>query len=126
MGGFLLILPIVAFDIWLSLTTGKKQMRDWLRHGQWPKLLFAVAIGIVLAIWLTFFLQYSSGTRLRVRGFPIPLVFFHQEDNGWTRTALPSALPYAGAATDILTGLAAPFIPYKIAEFLKRVKAELK
>jgi hypothetical protein len=31
-----------------------------------------------------------------------------------------------GAAANFLTGLAATFIPFKIAEFLKVVKAELK
>jgi hypothetical protein len=63
---------------------------------------------------------------MRIQGFPIPLVFFHLEDKGWTQTVLPASLPYAGATADFLTGLAAPFIPYKIAEFLKKVKEELK
>jgi hypothetical protein len=39
---------------------------------------------------------------------------------------LPAAVTRLGAAADFLTGLAAPFIPFKIAGFLKEVKAELK
>jgi hypothetical protein len=70
--------------------------------------------------------KYSFDPKMRVIGFPIPLVFFHLEDQTWTRTVLPSSLPYAGGTADFLTGLAAPFLPYKIAEFLKTVKAELK
>jgi hypothetical protein len=126
MVGLLFILPILAFDIWLSCTTGRRQVRRWLQLKQWPRLLAAAALGLALALWLTFFLQYRNGPKSRIQGFPVPLVFLHLEDQTWTRTSLPSALPYAGAAADFLTGLAAPFIPCKIAEFLKKVKAELK
>jgi len=126
MVGLLFILPILAFDIWLSCTTGRRQLCRWLELRQWPRIVAALAAGLALATWLAFFLQYGNGPKMRVRGFPIPLVFFHLEDKIWTRTVLPSSLPYAGAAADFLTGLAAPFIPCKIAEFLKKVKAELK
>ena len=126
MGGLILIIPILAFDIWLACTTGRRQVRRWLALRQWPRILAACAAGLALAVWLTFFVRYGNGPKMRIQGFPIPLVFFHLEDKTWTRTVLPSSLPYAGAAADFLTGLAAPFIPCKIAEFLKKVKAELK
>jgi len=124
MAGLIFILPILAFDIWLACTTGRRQVRLWLEHGQWKQLAAAAAIGLALAIWMTFFLHYSNGPNLRVQGFPVPLVFFHLDDK--TQTGLPAALPYVGTATDFVTGLAAPFIPYKVAEFLKKVKAEMK
>jgi hypothetical protein len=126
MGGLIIIIPILAFDVWLSCTTGRRQIRRWLELRQWRQMLAAFAIGLGLAIWLTFFLRYSFDPKMRVIGFPIPLVFFHLEDQTWTRTILPASLPYAGTVADLFTGLAAPFIPYKIAEFLKTVKAELK
>jgi hypothetical protein len=126
MGGLILIIPILAFDVWLSCTTGRRQVRRWLELGQWPRIVAVFAAGLALAVWLTFFVRYGNGTKMRIQGFPIPLVFFHLEDKTWTRTTLPSSLPYAGAAADFFTGLAAPFIPFKIAEFLKKVKAELK
>jgi hypothetical protein len=126
MAGLILIIPILAFDVWLSCTTGKRQVRRWLELRQWSRVAGAFAAGLVLAVWLTFFLRYGAGPKMRIQGFPIPLFFFHLEDKGWTETGLPASLPYAGAVADFLTGLAAPFIPYKVAEFLKRVKAELK
>jgi hypothetical protein len=125
MGGLIFIIPILAFDVWLSCTTGRRQMRRWLELKQWRRIVAAGAAGLALAVWLTFFVQYGNGPETR-KGFPIPLLFFHPEDKTWTRTALPAALFYASAAADFLTGLAAPFIPSKIAEFLKQVKAELK
>ena len=80
---------------------------------------------LALAVWLTFFVQYGNGLEMR-KGFPIPLLFFHPDDKTWTNTDLPVPLLYASIAADFLTGLAAPFIPYKIGEFMKQVKAELK
>jgi hypothetical protein len=123
--GLIIILPILAFNIWLSCTTGRRQVRRWLELGQWRQIAAASAIGLALAVWLTFFLRYGNGLEMR-KSFPIPLHFFHPDDQTWTRAALPESLFYAGAVADFLTGLAAPFIPYKIAEFLKTVKAELK
>jgi hypothetical protein len=126
MGGLLLIVPVVAFDIWLTFTTGKRQLQLWnAGRGRRP-ILYVLGIGIILAIALTFFVRYHWGPDQRVEGFPIPLVFFHQEGKTWTRTTLPDGMPYVGAAADFLTGLVAPLIPFKIAEFLKVVKAELK
>jgi hypothetical protein len=126
MGGLFLIVPVVAFDIWLSCTTGQRQLQRWADHGQRRPMLCMLAIGFVLAIGLTFFVQYGWGQDQRVKGFPIPLVFFHQDGNTWTRTTLPNGMSYIGGAADFLTGLVAPLIPFKVAEFLKVVKAELK
>jgi hypothetical protein len=125
MGGLIIIIPILAFNIWLFCTTGRRQTRRWLELKQWRQIAAACAIGVALAVWLTFFVQYGHGLETR-KGFPIPLLFFHAEDKTWTHTDLPTALLYASGAVDFLTGLTAPFIPYKIAEFLKQVKAELK
>ena len=35
MGGLFLIVPVVAFDIWLSCTTGRRQLPQWAVRGQW-------------------------------------------------------------------------------------------
>jgi hypothetical protein len=126
MGGLFLILPIVAFDVWLAFTTGRRQIAEWMEQKNWRHLTMAAAAGLLLATWFAFFLKYSSGAKLRVEGFPIPVAFFHLDEKVWTRTTPPPPLPILGAAANFLTGLAATFIPFKIAEFLKVVKAELK
>lgn len=126
MAGLIFILPIFAFDLWLACTTGRRQIALWLERKQAPRIAGVFLIGLILAVWLTVFVKYSMGPELKVRGFPVPLVFFHLENRSWTETTLPSGLPYIGVVTNFLTGLAAPFIPYKVAEFLKKVKAELK
>ena len=126
MGGLLFILPIVAFDVWLCGTSGRRQLAVWIAQRNWRPLAATAAAGLLLAVWLAFFVQYGNGPKLRVQGFPIPLAFLHLEGKTWTRTVPPAPLPACGAAANFLTGLAAPFIPFKIAEFLKMVKADLK
>jgi hypothetical protein len=126
MGGLLVILPIVAFDVWLACTVGKRQLAKWRAQRNWNSLAAAAAVGLLLAVWFAFFVKYSGGAKLRVEGFPVPVAFLHFDDKTWTRTTPPAPLPALGAAANFLTGLAAPFIPFKISEFLKVVKAELK
>jgi hypothetical protein len=126
MGGLFLIVPVVAFDVWLAGTTGRRQVARWLAQKNWRHLAAASAAGLLLAVWFAFFIKYNMGVAFRLRGFPIPVAFFHLDDKTWTYTTPPSPLPFLGAAANFLTGLAAPFIPFKIAEFLKVVKAELR
>ncbi|HEV7927502.1 MAG TPA: hypothetical protein VGR14_19280 [Verrucomicrobiae bacterium] len=126
MGGLILILPIVAFDVWLAWTTGRRQLHEWKARQNWRYPALAIAAGLLLAVWLAFFVKYSGGEKLRVEGFPIPVAFFHLDGETWTRTTPPGLLHNLGVAANFLTGLAAPIIPFKIAEFFKVVKAELK
>jgi hypothetical protein len=126
MGGLILVLPVLAFDVWLSVTTGQRVIKRWISQGQWRFLVATAAIGLLLALWLTFFLHYSWSKEEKVVGFPVPRIFFALQDKAWVRTTLSGSLGFLGAVTDFITGLAAPFIPFKVAEFLKVVKAELK
>lgn len=125
MGALILILPVLAFNVWLLATTGKKQIKIWRQARAWPRLAGAAFIGLALGVWLALFVQYKWGSGLRVIGFPIPVCFFHLEDGNWVDYPLPTAMQWAGWAANFLTGLAAPFIPFKAAEFLRSVKAEL-
>jgi hypothetical protein len=126
MGGLFLIVPVVAFDIWILCTTGMRQYHDWSGRRHWRPMIYVLCSGFVLAVALTFFVRYQWDKEQRVEGFPIPLVFFHQEGKAWTRTTLQGVMPYIGGAADFLSGLVAPLIPFKVAEFIKVVKAELK
>jgi hypothetical protein len=125
MGALILILPVLAFDLWLLATTGKKQCQIWRQARAWPRLAGAAIIGLALGVWLALFVQYKWGSTVRVIGFPVPVCFFHLEDGQWVDYITPPAMQWAGWAANILTGVAAPFIPFKAAEFLRSVKAEL-
>jgi hypothetical protein len=126
MGGLFLIVPIVAFDLWLSATTGRRQLTEWKARRNWRHPAIALAVGLLLAVWLAFFVRYSGGATLRIQGFPVPVAFLRLDGTTWTRTTLPGIVYDLGVAANFLTGLAAPLIPFKIAEFFKVVKEELK
>jgi len=125
MGGLILILPVLALDIWLLATTGKKQIKIWTQARAWLRLAGAASLGVALAIWLSLFVEYKWGSTIRVIGFPVPVCFFHLEDGNWVDFIPPAAMQYLGWAANFLSGLAAPIIPFKAAEFLRSVKAEL-
>jgi hypothetical protein len=126
MGGLIFILPILAFDIWLISTTGKRQWQRWRERREWNKIVGVIGAGILLAVYCAFFVAFKNGTTLKLRGFPVPFIFSTLENNEWTTTTSPGALAFLARLTDFFTGLVAPLIPFKIGEFLRVVKEELK
>jgi hypothetical protein len=127
MGGLILILPVLAFDVWLLATTGKKQLKTWTQARAWLRLAAAAGLGVALGIWLAFFVQYNWDTQTRAQGFPIPDAFSSLQNGRWSAFLPPRslALQLLGIAANFLSGLAAPLLPFKAAEFLRSVKAEL-
>ena len=127
MGGLILILPVLAFDVWLLATTGKRQFKIWTQARAWLRLAAAAGLGVALGVWLAFFAQYNWDTQTRAEGFPIPDAFSILQNGRWTAFLPPPslALQLLGIAANFLSGLAAPLLPFKASEFLRSVKAEL-
>jgi hypothetical protein len=126
MGALILILPVLAFDVWLMASTGKKQIKTWTQARAWPRLAGTAGLGVALGIWLALFVEYKWGSSIRVIGFPVPVCFFHLEDGEWVDFIPPAPMQYLGCAANFLSGLAAPLLPFKAAGFLRGVKAELR
>lgn len=127
MGGLIIIFPVLAFDAWLLATIGKKQFKIWTQGRAWPRLAGAAGLGVALGVWLAFFVQYRWDAQTRAEGFPIPDAFSSLQNGRWSAFLPPRslALQLLGIAADFLSGLAAPLVPFKAAEFLRSVKAEL-
>jgi hypothetical protein len=126
MGGLLFILPILAFDVWLTYTTGRRQWRKWRETNAWRPMTAVVIAGLLLAVVFAFVFEFKNGTKLRLKGFPVPFAFFSLENDQWITTTSAAPLELLSRVTDAVTGLAAPLIPFKIAEFLRVVKEEIK
>jgi hypothetical protein len=127
MGGLIIILPVLAVDVWLLATTGKKQFKLWTQARAWRRLAGAATIGCALAVWLAFFVQYRWDAQTRAQGFPVPDAFSSLQNGRWPPFLPPRslALQLLAIAANFLSGLAAPLLPFKAAEFLRSVKAEL-
>jgi hypothetical protein len=81
---------------------------------------------VALGVGLAFFAKYKWGAAMRVAGFPIPCAFSNLQDGRWGDFTPPPPMRWSAAAVNLLTGFAAPMIPFKFAEFLQSVKAELR
>jgi hypothetical protein len=125
MGALILIIPTLAFDVWLAATVGKRLVQRWIHARAWPRLAAVCGAGLALGVCCLLAVQYQWDPKTRVVGFPIPLIFFNLEDQTWVRSPAPRPWLYLGAATNLITGIALPLVPYKIGEFFKTVKREL-
>jgi hypothetical protein len=125
MGTLILIIPTLAFDVWLGATVGKRQVQRWTRTRAWTGMAGVCAAGLALAILCLVFIQYHWDAKTRVIGFPIPMAFFNLEDQTWVRSTTPKPWLYLAGVTNVASGLAMPLIPYKIAEFIQMLKREL-
>jgi hypothetical protein len=125
MGSFILIVPIVAFSIWLLATTGKKVVLRAEKDGKWTRVLVPVVIGIALGWLFTFRVEYKIASTLRLHSFPVPTVFIYLQDSNWIHSPLPDAMRIVVEVTDFIFAIALAFFPFKLAEFVRQVKAEL-
>lgn len=125
MGSVILILPILAFSIWLLATTGRRVVKASVQNGRWGALLAAIVIGLVLGWLFTFRVSYKMGATLRLHSFPVPAVFTYLQDSKWVDSPLPSAMRLTVDVVDFLFGIALAFFPFKLAEFIRQLKAEL-
>lgn len=125
MGTIVLIVPIVAFSIWLLGTTGKRVYATRKASGKLSVFALIVLIGLALGGWFTFVVNYKIAPTLRLKSFPVPTLFIYLQDGKWVESPLPPVMKAAAIAADFLFGMAIAFFPFKAAEFFKQVKAEL-
>ena len=128
MGRLILILPILAFDVWLFANLGKLLPRAADGGVRRRPVTVMVVVGVGLGLWFTNWvlpLAYKIQPTLRVTGFPIPIHFIYQQDGKWVDSAPGTPFPLLIALVNFLTGIALAFFPLKIAEFLRAVKKEV-
>jgi hypothetical protein len=125
MGSVVLILPILAFSGWLLATTGRRVLRETRGNGQWLKLITVILVGIALGWLFAFRVQYKIAPTLRLHSFPVPSLFIYQQDSKWIDSPLRPPTDIIVQIVDFAFGIAVAFLPFKIAEFFREVKAEL-
>ena len=121
MGSLILILPILAFSIWLLATTGRRVVLRSRKDGKWTRVLIPFALGVALGWLFTFRIEYKIASTLRLHSFPVPTVFIYLQDSKWIDSPLPDAMRIVVAVTDFVFAIALAFFPFKIAEFIRRL-----
>jgi hypothetical protein len=82
MGVFAAII-LLSLGIWQTYATFCRLRRCQVSFSWWLAFGALVITGIALGIWLAFFFEYQPTARLRVLGFPLPLVVFAWEEDQW-------------------------------------------
>lgn len=125
MGSFILIIPIFAFSVWLLGTTGRRLVQETRANGRWLRLIVVLLVGIGLGYLFTFRVQYKIAPTLRLHSFPVPSLFVYQQDSNWVDSPLPAVIKIIVYVVDFAFGIAVAILPFKVAEFLRQVKAEI-
>jgi hypothetical protein len=116
--GLLFVLLIAIPSVWITISTTKKV--TYARNMKlWFAFLILAVIGMVLGLLWTNW-QYHIGSKMRIQGFPMPLVFFHFEDNQWIDFPLPLYVSWPGFLANIVAGVAVCFLPFRF--FIKTKK----
>jgi hypothetical protein len=125
MPALVLIIPVIAFDLWIFLATFRILSRNELGDIWRKRVPLLLIIGAACAVWFAFFRKFEVSGQTRVDGFPIPAHVSLLENNQWRVIPLPSWFPAVARAVDFITGFAVALLPVKLAAFMKVVKATL-
>lgn len=110
--GVLFVLAIAIPIVWCIVSTVRavaraRRLKWWLVFG------ILVAAGIALG-WFCGNWEYDVGDKMRIGGFPVPMVFFRLEDGRWTDFPLPTYVSWLAFLTDVLAGIAIVLLPFRV------------
>ena len=124
--GLIVILPLLAFAIWvLSKSVKLYRGRDWPKG--WVGLFWISAVlGLAMGVWCCGFAEWEA---MRFRRLPIPIEYLHPED-GWIPLEFPGYIRSLALFADFVLGVMMAMFPItgamRLAEFMdlsRRIKA---
>ena len=124
--GLIVILPLLAFAIWvLSKSVKLYRGRAWPKG--WVGLFWiSAALGLALGVWCCGFAEWEA---MRFRRLPIPIEYLHPEE-GWIPLEFPGYIRSLALFADFVLGvMMAMFtitVAMRLAEFMdlsRRIKA---
>ena len=124
--GLIVILPLLAFAVWvLSKSVKLYRGRDWPKG--WVGLFWISALlGLAMGVWCCGFAEWEA---MRFRRLPIPIEYLHPED-GWIPLEFPGYIRSLALFADFVLGVMMAMFPITVAmrleEFMdlsRRIKA---
>jgi hypothetical protein len=116
--GLLFVLLVAISSVWIIILTAQKAIRA-RNLKLWSAFVILATIGIILGLFWTNW-QYHAGSKIRIQGFPMPLVFFHFEDYRWIDFPLPLYVILPGFLANMVAGVAVSLLPFRF--FIKTKK----
>ena len=124
--GLIVILPLLAFAVWvLSKSVKLYRGRDWPKG--WVGLFWISAVlGLAMGVWCCGFAEWEA---MRFRRLPIPIEYLHPED-GWIPLEFPGYIRSLALFADFVLGVMMAMFPItaamRLGEFMdlsRRIKA---
>jgi hypothetical protein len=122
--GLFLVVPVLAFSLWVIITTPRTLLREKFDRAWWIRLLVLTIIGVGVGTWFSFFKNYES-EQLRFSGFPIPITIFREQEGVMRNISPPMFIQVLGRIANFLMGIALSMAPIKFAAFIIRERKEV-
>jgi hypothetical protein len=112
--GILIVIVFLAVSSWLLVALFRRLRWQQVSNRTWVAFGVLAACGIALGVWCAFYCEYYVGTRYRIGGFPIPIVFFHLEDGQWIDFPVPEFQAWSAAFANVVTITALATLPVRL------------
>lgn len=109
--GILFVIFFLTASGWMLTALFRRLRRQHVSRSLWFAFSGLAACGIAAGVWCACFVEYHLGTHFRIGSFPIPVVFFHFEDNQWVDFPVPPVQAWLAIATNIITITALATLP---------------
>jgi hypothetical protein len=113
--GVLFVIVLFVASSWMLRSLLHRLRRGRVGFWWWVAFAVLIVIGVILGECCAFYIEYHPGARYRVRGVPLPVVFFHLEESGWVDYPVHKLQALAAMLTNILTITALMTVPLWLA-----------
>lgn len=87
--GLILVMAVLGLSAWVVFATGRHLQQTKAARGWWIAFALLLTIGCGVGVWFAFSFEYQVSLEMRVASFPIPLGFFHLEEDIWVDYVTP-------------------------------------
>ncbi len=112
--GYFTVVVVLGLAGWCIVAVFRYLWLRRLNAKWWVVVSVFVVIGVGLGSWSGTQLEYHPNPKVRVLGFPVPLVVFVLEGENWTDFVPPTPVQYGAVAANVLTAVAVVLIPLAI------------
>ncbi len=101
--GLVILFVVLALLGWLSVRAVRSLWARGVGPLWWAALVGCIVVGFALGVWFGFFFEYQPEAKIRVIGWPVPIVCFVLEKSAdgeerWIDYVSPEPLLFGGSS----------------------------